>query len=182
VQLLTGRALEQLAADSAYAGGADLAAAQAAHVTVYSPWQAQDPEAAAQPARQLPKSQFLWSAAEQTYRCPQGHCLEPEGVSRQQRATSAAVALQRFRRPPEYCTACPLRQRCTSNPAKGRTVSRSEHEERIEALRARMQTEEAKALYGLRRQSVELVNADWKQHRKLRRFSGRASPQENDCG
>ena len=43
----------------------------------------------------------------------------------------------------------------------------------IEALRARMATPEAKELYRLRRQTVELVNADWKEHRKLRRFSGR---------
>ena len=36
-----------------------------------------------------------------------------------------------------------------------------------------MATAEAKALYRLRGQNVELVNADWKQHRQLRRFSGR---------
>ena len=36
-----------------------------------------------------------------------------------------------------------------------------------------MATPEGKELYRLRRQTVELVNADWKQHRKLRRFSGR---------
>jgi hypothetical protein len=43
----------------------------------------------------------------------------------------------------------------------------------VEALRARMATGEAKALYRLRRQTVELVKADWKQHRQLRRFHGR---------
>ena len=43
----------------------------------------------------------------------------------------------------------------------------------LEALRARMATEEAKALYRLRSQTVELVNADGKEHRRLRRFSGR---------
>ena len=36
-----------------------------------------------------------------------------------------------------------------------------------------METPEAKELYRLRRQTVELVNADWKGHRRLRRFSGR---------
>jgi hypothetical protein len=35
---------------------------------------------------------------------------------------------------------------------------------------------QAKELYRLRRQTVELVNADWKEHRKLRRFSGRGLP------
>ena len=57
-------------------------------------------------------------------------------------------------------------------PAAGRTISRAEHEELIEALRARMQTDEAKNLYRLRRQTVELSYADLTEHRKLRRFSG----------
>ena len=38
---------------------------------------------------------------------------------------------------------------------------------------ARMASAEAKALSQLRKQTVEWVNADWKAHRKLRRFSGR---------
>ena len=36
-----------------------------------------------------------------------------------------------------------------------------------------MATEEAKSLYKLRRQTVELGFADLKEHRMLRRFSGR---------
>ena len=66
-----------------------------------------------------------------------------------------------------------MRAACAQKPEAGRTVHRSEHEEEIEALRARMAGEEAQTLYKLRRQTVELVNADWKTHRKLRRFSGR---------
>ena len=66
-----------------------------------------------------------------------------------------------------------MQQRCTVNPQQGRSISRGEHEELIEALQQRMQTPAAKELYRLRRQTVELVNADWKEHRKLRRFSGR---------
>ena len=52
-------------------------------------------------------------------------------------------------------------------------MTRQEHEGLVEALRGRMATAEAKALYRRRGQSVELVNADWKEHRRLRRFSGR---------
>ena len=52
-------------------------------------------------------------------------------------------------------------------------MTRQEHEELIEALRERMGTAEAKVLYRLRGQNVEWVNADWKEHRKLRRFSSR---------
>lgn len=43
----------------------------------------------------------------------------------------------------------------------------------MEALRQRMQTEEAKKLYKKRAQVVELGFADVKEHRCLRRFVGR---------
>jgi hypothetical protein len=171
---LVGHPPEKLLTDAAYAGGADLAAAAAAHVTVFAPWQANDYSTAAETkAKQIPKGEFPWLAAEQTYVCPQGHRLVYEGSSRQKRSGPEAVQLHRYRCPPAHCTGCPLRQQCTPNPQAGRTISRGEHEGLIEALRGRMATAEAKELYRLRRQTVELVNADWKQHRKLRRFSGR---------
>ena len=91
---------------------------------------------------------------------------------REKRA-DGAVQVWRYRCPPAHCQACPLQARCTRTPARGRAVTRLEHEELIETLRARMATAEAQALYRLRKQTVELVNADVKQHRRLRRFSGR---------
>jgi hypothetical protein len=51
-------------------------------------------------------------------------------------------------------------------------VQRSEYEELIEAHRAWMETAEAKAGYRLRGQTIEIVFADVKEHRGLRRFSG----------
>ncbi len=59
------------------------------------------------------------------------------------------------------------------NPQSGRTVKRSEYEHFVEELQARMATDEAKALYKLRKQTVELSFADLKAHRELRRFSGK---------
>ena len=55
---------------------------------------------------------------------------------------------------------------------RGRSVQRSEYEELIQAHRAWMETAEAKAVYRLRGQTVEIVFADVKEHRGLRRFSG----------
>jgi len=158
-----------LLADSAYAGGADLAAAEAARVVLYAP----PPADGAKPSRQIPKREFVWLPAEQAYRCPAGHRLVYARSSRPKRSGTGAVGLHTYRCPPGHCQGCPLQRRCTPRPDKGRTVSRSEHEGLIEALRGRMASEEAKALYRLRRQTVELVNADWKEHRQLRRFSGR---------
>jgi transposase len=164
-----GHPLAVLLVDTAYAGGADLAAAAAAGATMYAPL---PKEAAARDAL-LPKSAFTWQPAEQTYTCPRGQALVYEGSSAQKRSGTEAVVLHRYRCPPQYCVSCPVRAACTKNPQAGRTISRGEHEEWIEALRQRMQTAEAKELYRLRRQTVELVNADGKAHRGLRRFRGR---------
>jgi transposase len=158
-----------LLTDSAYAGGPDLAAAEAAGVVLYAP----APADGARGGKQIPKSKFTWLPQERAYRCPQGQRLGYAGSSRQKRSGAEAVVLHTYRCPPEHCRRCPLQPRCTPRPEKGRTISRSEHEELTEALQRRMATPEAKALYRLRRQTVELVNADWKEHRQLRRFSGR---------
>jgi transposase len=173
VRQTAGRQVLVALADAGYAGGADLAAAAAAGVTLYAPWQANDGTAPKKGVPQIPKEAFTWLPHEQRYRCPQGHVLEFAGQSRQRRSGTELVVLEQYRCPPEHCRACPRRQACTPNPDAGRTVSRGEHEGLIEQLRARMATPEAKALYRLRRQTVELRYADAKQHREFRRFSGR---------
>jgi transposase len=166
---LVGHRLQTVLADTAYAGGPDLAVAEAAGVTLYAPLPA-EPKAE---AGRLPKSAFTWLAAAQTYMCPQGHRLVYERSKRHKRSGTEKVLLHEYRCPAEHCQSCPLQAACTSAPQHGRTISRSEHEEKITALRERMGTAEAKELYRQRGQTVELVNADWKGHRKLRRFTGR---------
>jgi len=166
---LLGHGMERLLADTAYAGGADAAAAAAAGVTLYAPL----PMEPKTEGGRLPKSAFAWRAEAQTYECPQGHRLEYQGARPQKRSGTETVRLHQYRCPPVHCQACPLQAACTPAPQQGRTISRSEHEDSILSLRERMQTAEAKTLYRQRRQTVELVNADWKEHRQLRRFTGR---------
>jgi transposase len=168
VQEAIGRRLRVLLTDTGYAGGADLRAAAAAGVTVYAPLPQENPH-----AKQVPKGAFAWRAEEQTYVCPQGHRLVLEAQGKAKRSGPEHLVVRRYRCPPVHCAGCPLRAACAKHPEAGRTVTRSEYEEDIEALRQRMGGAEAKALYKQRRQTVELVNADWKEHRKLRRFSGR---------
>ena len=52
-------------------------------------------------------------------------------------------------------------------------IKRTEGEELLEAQRAKMKTEDAKAKYKLRGQTVELVFADDKGNRQHHRFHGR---------
>jgi len=163
-----GHTLDLVLVDAAYASGSDLADAQGEGVTVYAPV----PGDGVTNPKQIPKREFIWSATEQKYICPQGHRLELE-ESWQEKRVGGSIKVWRYRCSPTHCQACPLQKRCTSTPTSGRAVTRQQHEELIEALRARMAQAESKALYRLRSQKVELVNADFKEHRKLRRFSGR---------
>jgi hypothetical protein len=69
-------ALQKLLSDGSYAGGADLAAAQVAGVTVYAPVAGDG----VQTPKQIPKRDFRWQAADKTYVCPQGHRMFTESV------------------------------------------------------------------------------------------------------
>lgn len=167
--------LDTLLADAGYVTGCNLALCERDAVTLYGPWQEND-YSQRKPKKnqpQLAKDRFQWLPEENAYRCPQGHRLTPIGKERRPQSDGEINTVSRYRCHPHHCRVCPLRDGCTTNPDRGRSLRRSEHEELIETHKARMQTDEAKALYKLRRQTVELGFADLKEHRNLQRFSGR---------
>jgi transposase len=161
--------------DSGYVSVRHLEFCELAGITLYGPCQendfssANDKKAQSNPHTALPKSAFTWLTEEQTYPCPEGHRLEFTTTQTQRRADHK-VTLSLYTCPPEHCQACPRQSACTRTPAKGRTVSRMENEELLDALRLRMQTPDAQALYKQRSRTVELNFADLKEHRGLRRF------------
>jgi transposase len=158
--------------DSAYAGGPDLALCEQMGVTVYAPVGENDfSEAKRKKKSQIPKKEFTWLPQKQTYRCPEGQVFVAEKATRRERSNDRTVLQTTYRCPADHCVPCPRREACTSSPERGRSVSRLEHEDLVDELRARMKTPEAKELYKLRRQTIELRYADLKQHRQLRRFN-----------
>jgi transposase len=172
---LTGVWLERLLADAAYASALDLVDCREAGVDLYAPYQEKDPtrrRRSAKPDRQIPKSEFDWLPEDQTYRCPAGHRLKRIGQETRDRAGERSVEITIYRCPKEHCQSCPLATRCTQG-ANGRTIKRNEHEELIAAHQAKMKTDEAKAIYKQRGQTIELRFADAKTHRGLRRFGSR---------
>jgi len=171
-----GIELDTLLADSGYVTGCSIALCERQGVTLYGPWQENDytrrtPRQTTR--RQFSKDDFTWLPAENAYRCPAGRRLTPIGSERRPQSDGATNTVFRYRCLPAHCRLCPLRDECTPNPDRGRSIRRSEHEDLIDELKTRMATEEAKALYKLRRQTVELGFADLKEHRNLQRFSGR---------
>jgi transposase len=170
-----GRKPDELLVDSGYVSVRHLEFCAQAGITLYGPCQENDysvPNGKKTQRNQhteLPKSAFRWLAKEQTYQCPEGHHLRFSKTQTQQRADHR-ITLALYTCPAEHCLTCPRQKACTRTPQKGRSVSRMENEELVEALRARMQTEAAKQLYKLRSRTVELNYADLKEHRGLRRF------------
>ena len=96
---------------------------------------------------------------------PQRHCPSQGSGGRE-------VVEWTYRGDASTCQTCPLREQCTTSKKGGRSIQRSEHEDLMIAHRAWMETPEAKAVYRLRGQTIEIVFADVKEHRGLRRFSG----------
>jgi hypothetical protein len=170
-QQLTGRNLKELLVDSAYVTGMDLAACAAQDVTLYGPWQAND--WSAPKSRSLfSKDRFTWHDDLDAYEGPAGHLLKRVSCHTRRCSGGREVVEWQYRGEAQTCQACPLRKQCTTSQKGGRSVQRSEHEELIQAHRAWMETAAAKAVYRLRGQTIEIVFADVKEHRGLRRFSG----------
>ena len=161
--------------DSAYVSMRHLEFCGRAGITLYGPNQENDFSAKNDKKPQsnqhteLPKSAFTWLAEERTYQCPEGHRLEFAKQQTQQRVDHK-ITLSLYVCPPEHCRPCPRQSVCTRTPEKGRSVSRMENEELLDALRERMKTMAAKALYKQRSRTVELNFADIKEHRGMRRF------------
>jgi transposase len=168
---LTGRRLKDVLVDSGYVTGIDLALCVQAGVTLYGPWKAND-VSVPKGTPLFTKAHFQWLPERETYRCPAGHMLKRVGRETCARSGGRTEVVVRYGVQGSTCQACPLRSQCTTSHKVGRSIRRSEHEDVIIAHQAWMETAEAKAVYRLRGQTIEIVFADFKEHRGLRRFSG----------
>ena len=97
-----------------------------------------------------------------------------------QRANGDYFTIEIYQADPSDCAECPLKAGCVRGRSGGRTVRRQEHEERVEELKERMKTPEAKERYRKRCCTVERRFADLKTHRGLHRFSGQ-TPERADA-
>ena len=170
---LTGRLPKRVAVDAGFVTALNLAHCARLGVDLIGPWKENDFSAQnRQPAKQFSKDQFVWHPAEHAYECPAGQRLLRIGSETRERAGDQEERLERFGAEAATCAACPLRAGCTAS-RNGRQLRRSEHEELIVAHRAKMETAAAKAILKTRGQVAELGFADLKEHRQLRRHTGR---------
>jgi len=173
----TGVKPKTVLVDAGYVTACNLAICDQAGIVLYGPWRENDfsqkrKKQSVKP-RPLGKEHFIWVPQQNMYRCPEGHPLPWIGREQRRQSDGQVNVVHSYRCSPQHCRACPRQALCSTNPNRGRAVKRSEHEALVEAHRARMATKEAKTLYRLRCQTVELGFADFKQHRSMRQFSGR---------
>jgi hypothetical protein len=178
VTSIAGINLQQLLVDAGYVTASNLALCEEARVTLYGPWQENDFSGKKKSTNKnslarIGKDQFTWLPDAKAYVCPQGQKLKWIGKQKRRQSDGEVNIMHSYRCSPSHCCECPSAARCTTNPKRGRSVKRSEHEELIEAHRRRMATDESKDLYKKRKQTVELGYADVKEHRALRRFPRR---------
>jgi hypothetical protein len=117
-------------------------------------------------APEFAPSAFTYDPAVDRYLCPAGHPLRREGKENRPGATCF-----QYRAEPAICGVCPHQTACCpANPSKGRAVSRVVEDPVVTAFGARMQTDEARAIYKLRGQYAEFPNAWIKAKLGLRQF------------
>jgi hypothetical protein len=121
---------------------------------------------------QIPREEFCFDSESNSYRCPRGSVLVQRSREKKSRFGGRVLYQSSYQADAEACGCCPLAERCLSGKGP-RVIKRTEGEELLEAQREKMSTEQAKAIYRLRGQTVELGFGDAKGNRKVDRFHGR---------
>lgn len=108
----------------------------------------------------LGKYRFRYDPKEDCYRCPQGQALLPRTVSRE--------GYREYFSNAKECEGCPIRKQCLSETATRRLVTRHVWQDALEAADAFTKTAAGKALYKLRKQTIERSFAEAKELHGLR--------------
>ncbi len=181
VQKIVGGRLKCMMADAAYCTILDLQDCQERGVDLLAPVQSNSlsgPKMSTTGVGLSNRDQFIWDEAKKTYRCPVGHELNYHSKQRKKRHGGRSLMQFRYHCSAEHCMACPLSAGCVSKPSRGRTVTRMEGQELLDAQCEKMEREEVKLRYKLRGQTVELGFADAKGNRRFDRYHGRGLRRE----
>jgi transposase len=109
---------------------------------------------------------FRFEMETNTYICPAGKILKYESKERRKGRTN-----YQYRAKASDCKECPFKlQCCPENVTKGRALVRGVDDQAVVEFKARMETEEAKAIYKQRGAVAEFPNAWLKDKIRLRQF------------
>ena len=176
VQKIVGGRLRCIIADAAYCTILDLRDCQERDVELLAPVQTNSfskPKMSTNGVGLSNRDQFVWDSDRQTYRCPAGHELKYHSKQTKQRHGDRTLTQYRYQCPADLCRHCPLASSCVRDPSKGRTVTRMDGQDLLDAQRQKMEQPEVKQRYKLRGQTVELGFADAKGNRRFDKYHGR---------
>lgn len=174
-QRIVGGRLRKVLADGGYCSILDLRDAEERDIELLAPVPCNgstNKRKSASGEAQIPRDEFEYDAASNTYTCPAGHTLAYKERHRKQRFGGRTLDQYRYQASAADCQACPLASRCLAG-GQARTVRRMEGEELLEAQRTKMSRDDVKAQYALRGQTVERSFGDAKGNRAMDRFHGR---------
>lgn len=174
-QIVDGR-LRCVMADAAYCTILDLQDCQQRDIELLAPVQTNSlsaPKKSTNGVGLSNRDQFVWDAEKKTYRCPSGHELNYHSKQLKKRHGGRLLTQFRYHCPGEHCASCSLAEGCVRNPSRGRTVTRMEGQELLDAQREKMEQPATKDRYKLRGQTVERGFADAKGNRRFDRYHGR---------
>jgi transposase len=176
IQEHVGGRLRCMMADAAYCTILDLRDCQDRNIELLAPVQTNSiskPKQSTNGVGLSNRDQFAWDEEQKTYRCPAGHELKYQSRQKKDRHGGRSLNQMRYHCAAEHCMGCPLAAGCVRNPSKGRTVTRMEGQELLDAQREKMAQPDVKTRYKLRGQTVELGFADAKGNRRFDRYHGR---------
>jgi hypothetical protein len=166
-----GRAPDQMVVDGGFTSRENILAMREREVDLIGSMGDRTAQSAGQLDRQgvdpafRPES-FRYDSGSDTYTCPAGKILKYHGKEEQPGRTN-----YKYRASPADCQRCSLKQKCCpQNRAKGRSIVRGKDAPVVAAFMAKMETEEAKAIYRQRGAVAEFPNAWIKSKIGLRQF------------
>lgn len=175
-QKIVGGRLKCMMADAAYCTILDLRDCQQRNIELLAPVQSNShskPKKSTSGVGLSNRDQFVWDAERSTYHCPAGHQLNYHSKQTRKRHGGRTLTQFRYHCPGKFCSSCPLSSGCVSSPSRGRTVTRMDGQELLDAQREKMADEPTKARYRVRSQTVERGFGDAKGNRRFDRYHGR---------
>jgi transposase len=167
-----GQLPKQIVADGDYTNHASVQAAAAAGVEFFGSWQdSWKPVEYDAHGRSgvFISSAFPYDAEQDVYLCPAGKRLTLHVVRNQENGVRTNV----YKAPKAACLHCALRDQCgpeKAPPHWRRSITRTEEPSATTAFKTKMETEEAKQIYGQRSQIAEFPHAWIKERCGLRQF------------
>lgn len=170
VQASFGRYPTEAVADGGYTRSGTVVEAAERNIDYYGSWPEKTGTRSGQGIHpDYEASRFRYDEARDEFQCPADKKLRY--LTTQHDRPHVRKHVYAARR--EDCSNCPHRRRCTPRNAMsihGRTVTVTEEHPHVTAFRAKMQQEDAKAIYRQRAPVAEFPNAWLKEKLKLRRF------------